>query len=86
MPPARTTWRVLCSVVGCVNSSAQKRCIQSSQFTGIPRYTSQTPMRKDKGPRAEDKKKRKSSNGEGARWQEQDEGGSAGGKDGGTLR
>jgi hypothetical protein len=43
-------------------------------------------MRKDKGPRAEDKKKRKGSNGEGARWQEQGESKSAGGKNGGTLR
>jgi hypothetical protein len=43
-------------------------------------------MRKDKGPRVEDKKKRKSSNGEGARWQEQNEGESVGGKNGGTLR
>jgi hypothetical protein len=43
-------------------------------------------MRKDKGPRAEDKKKRKSSDGKGARWQEQDEGESAEGKNGGTLR
>jgi hypothetical protein len=44
MPPARTAQRILCFVVGCVNSSTRKRCIQSSQLTGIPRYPSQTPM------------------------------------------
>jgi hypothetical protein len=43
MPLALTARRVLCSVVGCVKSSARKRCIQSSQLTGIPRYPSQTP-------------------------------------------
>jgi hypothetical protein len=43
-------------------------------------------MRKTRDAGAEDKKKTKSSNGEGARWQEQNEGESAGGKDGGTLR
>jgi hypothetical protein len=42
-------------------------------------------MEKDKGPRAEDGKK-KSPDDEGARWQEQNEGESAGGKNGGTLR
>jgi hypothetical protein len=44
-------------------------------------------MRKKTGdPRAEDKKKKKSSNGEGARWQEQNEGESAGGKNGGATK
>jgi hypothetical protein len=34
----------------------------------------------------EDRRKKKSSNGEGARWQEQNEGESARGEDGETLR
>jgi hypothetical protein len=42
-------------------------------------------MRK-RDARVEDKKRKKSSNGKSARWQEQNEGESARGKNGGTLR
>jgi hypothetical protein len=41
--PARAAQRVLSSDVGSVCSSARKRWIQRSQFTGIPRKPSQTP-------------------------------------------
>jgi hypothetical protein len=43
MPPARVARRVLGSDVGSVCSSARKRWIQRSQFTGIPKKPSQTP-------------------------------------------
>jgi hypothetical protein len=43
-------------------------------------------MRKSRDPGAEDKGKKKSSNGEGPRWQEQNEGENAGGENGETLR
>jgi hypothetical protein len=43
MPPARVARGVLGSDVACVCSSAWKRWIQRSQFTGIPRKPSQTP-------------------------------------------
>jgi hypothetical protein len=39
-------------------------------------------MRKGKGLRTKDEEKKKSSNGEGARWRERDRGKSAGGKNG----
>jgi hypothetical protein len=42
-PPVRAERRALSSDVGSVCSSARKRWIQRSQFTGIPRKTSQTP-------------------------------------------
>jgi hypothetical protein len=42
-------------------------------------------MREDKECKAEDKKKEKSSNGEGARWREQNEGESTRGKNGEAL-
>jgi hypothetical protein len=41
--PTRVARRVLGSDVGSVCSSARKRWIQRSQFTGIPRKPSQTP-------------------------------------------
>jgi hypothetical protein len=44
MPSARVARRVLGSDVGNVCSSARKRWIQRSQFTGIPRKPSQKPM------------------------------------------
>jgi hypothetical protein len=43
-------------------------------------------MRKGKGSENGDRKKKKSSNGEGARWREQSKGENAGGKNGETLR
>jgi hypothetical protein len=44
-PPTRAARRVLSSDVGSVCSSARKRWIQRSQFTGIPRKPSQTPTK-----------------------------------------
>jgi hypothetical protein len=44
MPLARTAQHVFGSGVVTVCSSARKRWTQRSQFTGIPRNPSQTPM------------------------------------------
>jgi hypothetical protein len=44
-PPARTARRTRVSLVATVCSSAQKKWIQRSQFTRIPRNPSQIPMK-----------------------------------------
>jgi hypothetical protein len=43
-PPARAARRVLSSDAASVCNSVRKRWTQRSQFTGIPRKPSQTPM------------------------------------------
>jgi hypothetical protein len=85
-------WRVGRVIPRTIHSAGRPSAFAANwpAETSSPRASRVTVDRSQAyGPRdarAEDKKKEKSSNGEGVRWQEQNEGESTGGKNGGVLR